>query len=161
MTFLFLVIYVTILFLRPQEWYAPLAGYELVNVAAILTIFATFISQLRKGDPLRGLMRNRFARLMFGLLAAVALSQLTRFRFRGALDAFTDFGKMVVLFTLTMILVDNPQRSKKMMWVVVLSAALLSVSAILQATRGFGFGTSRSPSRTADPSSVRSARSDR
>ena len=140
MAFALLIVYISILLLRPQEWYAPLADFELVNVAAILTIFVTFISQSQTQFPLKALLRDRISRLMFALFAAVVLSQFVRLRLQGAVDAFATFGKMVVLFSLTTILVDRPSRLRKIMWVIVLSAVFLSISAILQVRQGYGFG---------------------
>lgn len=140
MAFGLLIIYITILLVRPQEWWPPIADYELVNVTAILTLFTAFITQGPNDNRIQALTRNRFARFIFGLLVAVGFSQLERFRFRGALDAFAEFGKMVVLFSLTLILVDSPRRLRIIMWVITLSAALLSISAILQVRTGYGFG---------------------
>src|SRR5579862_9717320 len=102
MAFGLLVVYVTMLLVRPQEWYEPVRGFELVNVAAILTIFATFINQSPDHRLNGTVLKNKQGRLIWGLLLAVVLSQLVHGRITGALDAFKDFGKSCVLLFLTM-----------------------------------------------------------
>lgn len=139
MAFVFLVFYVLALLVRPQEWYDPVRGLELVNVAAILTIFATFLTQQRDGGVFHVVFHNRYARLMWGLLSAVVLSHLVRLRFHSGLDAFSEFGKSCVLMLAAMLLVDDPSRLRKMMWVVIISAAVFCIHGIMQVQTGYGF----------------------
>jgi hypothetical protein len=139
MAFGFLVIYVLVLLVRPQEWYEPVRGFELVNVAAILTIFAAFINP-SSGQKLTGTVwRNKHGRLMWGLLLGVVLSQLVHGRVRGGVDAFLEFGKCCVLLFMTMTLVENPKRLRRMMWVIVTSAAIFCIHGIMQIKTGYGF----------------------
>jgi O-antigen ligase len=140
--FFFLFLYVAILLIRPQEWYVELYGLQLVNIAAILTIIATPVSA-NLNTAFTILKRYRYAHLMWALLAAVVLSQLTRLRLRGAYEAFSDFGKVCVLFFLTIILVDRPSRVRKMLWLMLACAAFLTIHAHLQITTGIGFGRIR------------------
>jgi putative inorganic carbon (hco3(-)) transporter len=139
MAFGFLIVYVTMLLSRPQEWYEPVRGFELVNVAAILTIFATFISQSPNRQLSVTLSRNKYARLMWGLMAAVVLSQVAHGRLHSGFDALWEFSKVSVLLFLTMTLVDNPRRLRQMMWVIVISAAIFCIHGILQIKTGYGF----------------------
>src|SRR5437870_2679686 len=108
MAFRLLTLYVAVLLIRPQEWYEPIQGYELVNIFAILTILATITTQPADESIVKTLTRTWPARLMWGLFAAVLLSQLTKAHVGVTLDAFTDFGKIVIFFFLTQILVDDP-----------------------------------------------------
>ena len=48
MGFLLVCLYVAVLLLRPQEWYDPIKGYELVNIIAIPTILIAFIQQSKR-----------------------------------------------------------------------------------------------------------------
>jgi putative inorganic carbon (HCO3(-)) transporter len=134
------MIYVIILLVRPQDWYEPLEGFRLIAVTAVLTVLAALITTPAEQPVAPVLTRNRYARLMWGMFMAVLLSQLSHFRLSGASDAFQEFGKICVLFFLTMLLTDRPVRVGKMMWVMVVSAAVLSISAFMQIQTGEGFG---------------------
>ena len=139
MAFGFLIVYVLVLLVRPQEWYEPVRGFELVNVAAILTIFAAFINPSPDQRLTGTVWRNKHGRLMWGLLLGVVLSQLVYGRVHGAVDAFSEFGKCCVLLFMTMTLVDNPKRLRRMMWVIVISAAIFCIHGAMQIKTGYGF----------------------
>jgi putative inorganic carbon (HCO3(-)) transporter len=134
-----LIVYVLMLLVRPQEWYEPVRGFELVNVSAILTIFAALINPSRDQRLVTTVWRNKYGRLMWGLLLGVVLSQLIYGRLHGAADAFSEFGKSCVLLFLTMTLVDNPKRLRRIMWVIVISAAIFCIHGIMQVKTGYGF----------------------
>jgi len=140
MAFALLIVYITILLVRPQEWFEPLRAFELVNVAAILTIFMTFITRLRNQALSDVLHRNTYARLVWGLLFAVALSRLARGQLQGAVDAVAEFGKSCILLFLTILLVDNPRRLLKVYWVIVIVAAMFCIHGYMQVQTGRGFG---------------------
>ena len=139
MSFTLVCLYVAILLVRPQEWYEPVKGYELVNIVAIPTILVAFIEQ---GKTRAGsfFLRNRFSQVMLGLFASVLLSQLIRFRIQGAVDAVREFGKVVILFYLVAILVNTPRRLKVMMWIIIGCSMLLAYHTYLQVQTGHGFG---------------------
>lgn len=139
MGFLLICLYVTVLLLRPQEWYEPIKGFELVNIIAIPTILIAFIQQ-SKTMAGRFLLRNRLSLAMLGLFASVILSQLVRFRFSGAIDAVREFGKIAILFYLVAILVNSPRRVRIMMWVIIGSSVILAYHSYLQVQIGHGFG---------------------
>jgi O-antigen ligase len=139
MGFFLVCLYVAVLLLRPQEWYEPVKGYELVNIIAIPTILIAFIQQ-SKSSAGGFLLRNRFSQAMLGLFASVMLSQLVRLRISGAVDAVREFGKVVILFYLVAILVNTPRRVKTMMWVIIGSSMILAYHTYLQIQTGHGFG---------------------
>jgi putative inorganic carbon (HCO3(-)) transporter len=140
MAFWLLIVYVIVLMLRPQEWHPALLGFRLVDVVAITTILATFLTQRADSAIIPLLQRNRYGWLMWGFFAAMLFSDLVRFRLRWAYEAFEDFGKVVVLFFLALILVDRPERMRKIFWAMVISTALMCVHAYLQVKTGQGFG---------------------
>ena len=139
MGFLLVCLYVAVLLLRPQEWYEPVKGYELVNIIAIPTILIAFIQQ-SKSKAGNFFLRSRFSQAMLGLFASVMLSQLVRLRISGAIDAVREFGKIVVLFYLVAILVNTPRRVRIMMWVIIGSSMILAYHTYLQVQTGHGFG---------------------
>jgi putative inorganic carbon (hco3(-)) transporter len=139
MGFFLVCLYVGVLLIRPQEWYEPIKGYELVNIVAIPTILIAFIEQ-SKSKGASFFTRSRFSQVMLGLFASVILSQLAGLRVQGAMFATTEFGKIAVLFYLVAILVNTPQRVKVMMWVLIGCAILLCYHTYLQVQTGFGFG---------------------
>src|SRR5437879_11009282 len=122
MAFGLLVVYVIVLMVRPQEWWEPLKGLRLIDVTAIVTLVSTLFTGYKGQNPITLLWRNRYALLMWGLLATVLLSDLSRLRLSYALDALLDFGKVCVLFFLTMVLVERASRVRTMLWVIAISA---------------------------------------
>jgi hypothetical protein len=139
MGFFLVCLYVAVLLLRPQEWYEPVKGYELVNIIAIPTILIAFIQQ-SKSQAGSFFLRNRCSQAMLGLFASVMLSQLVRFRISGAIDAVRGFGKILVLFYLVAILVNTPRRVRIMMWVIIASSMILAYHTYRQVQTGHGFG---------------------
>jgi len=139
MGFVLVCIYVAVLLVRPQEWYEPVKGYELVNIIAIPTILVAFIVQ-SKSKAGNFLFRSRYSQVMLALFASVMLSQLLGLRLQGAATAVTEFGKIAVLFYLVAIQVNTPGRLKVMMWVIIACAMILSYHTFLQVQTGFGFG---------------------
>src|ERR1051326_629860 len=139
MGFFLVCLYVAILLVRPQEWYEPVKGFELVNIVAIPTILVAFIEQ-SKSRAGSFLLRNRFSQVMLGLFASVLLSQLARLRIQGAIDAVREFGKIVILFYLVAILVNTPRRLKIMMWIIIGCSMLLAYHTYQQVQTGHGFG---------------------
>jgi hypothetical protein len=139
MGFILVCLYVAILLVRPQEWYEPVKGFELVNIVAIPTILVAFIEQ-SKSRAGSFLLRSRFSLVMLGLFASVLLSHLSRLRVQGAVDAVREFGKIVILFYLVAILVNTPRRLKTMMWIIIGCSVLLAYHTYLQVQTGHGFG---------------------
>jgi putative inorganic carbon (HCO3(-)) transporter len=139
MGFILVCFYVAILLVRPQEWYEPVKGYELVNIVAIPTILVAFIEQ-SKSKAGSFLFRNRLSQVMLGLFASVLLSQLSRLRVQGTIDAVREFGKIVILFYLVAILVNTPRRLKMMMWIIIGCSMLLAYHTYQQVQTGHGFG---------------------
>ena len=139
MGFILVCLYVAILLVRPQEWYEPVKGYELVNIVAIPTVLVAFIEQ-SKSRTGSFLLRSRFSQVMLGLFACVLLSQLSKLRLQGAIDAVREFGKIVILFYLVAILVNTPRRLKMMMWVIIGCSMLLAYHTYQQVQTGHGFG---------------------
>jgi hypothetical protein len=141
MAFFSLYIYTLVLLVRPQEWWAPIRGWELINVAAIVTIAATFITHGRGNEPFTKVLQDEpHAKWMWALFGAVLLSEMTKIHLSGTLAAFQSFGKLVVFFFLTVIVIDNPARLRKMMWLLIISALLMCFHAYLQVRTGVGFG---------------------
>lgn len=140
MAFFFLILYLVLILIRPQDWYAPLAGFRLVDPVAIITILATFLSKRPSEPMMKVLSRDKYVRFMWGFLAAMVLSDLYRLRIRWAWEAIGDFGKVAMLFFLMLVILDDTKRLKRMMWVFVWCATALSIHGIMQWRTGSGFG---------------------
>jgi putative inorganic carbon (HCO3(-)) transporter len=140
MAFAFLVLYILLILIRPQDWYAPLRGFHLVEPVAILTIFVTFISQ-KPGKPLTQILaHNKYVRFMWGFLGAIVLSEVTKFHLSGTKDAVEDFGKVAILFFLVLLTLDEPRRLRQMMWIMLFCTAFMCINAWMQIKTGTGIG---------------------
>ena len=143
MGFGFLVLYLVLIMIRPQDWYEPLRGFHLVEPVAILTILTTFITQ-RPGQPLGQILsRDKYVRFMWGFLAAIVLSEVTKLHLSGTKDAVEDFGKVAILFFLVLVTLDDPRPLRRMMWVMLICTAFLCINGIMQLQTGEGIGGMR------------------
>lgn len=140
MEFGLVALYVATVLVRPQEWWEPVRGWRLVDVIAISSILVTLMSQRRGRPSLQAVFRTPLMRVLMALLVLVLLSHWGNFRLRTGLDAFADFGKICVLFSLVMLTVDRTERVRKMMWVLLACAMMFCIHGLLQIRTGIGLG---------------------
>jgi O-antigen ligase len=88
-----------VLIIRPEELYPPIEGLRLyyILIACALLYSAPALAQEFDGNCLT---RQPILVLIFGLLAAVVLSQVTNFRFGGAFEEGQKFVKIVAYYLL-------------------------------------------------------------
>src|SRR5258708_26635216 len=104
----FLGIYIALIFVRPMDWWEPLRGFELVTAASIMTILAAFQRILNLFQLLWRLVPE--LRIAACLLVCVTLSWgVYPFSLTGMQRAFTDFGKLIVLYFLIILLARQPR----------------------------------------------------
>ena len=137
MAFVFLLLYVLMLFVRPQEWIWAVYGVHLQDylaIAAGVTVLGSV------GSRRLGMKSAPQSLLIVGLFLAVALSHVRHFYLDMLVETVPEFGKAVLLFLFIVLLVNTPKRLKIFLLVLVIGCLFLSAQGIMQYQRGFGFG---------------------
>ena len=97
-----LSIYIALIFIRPMDWWEPVLNIELVTGAAAATIFVSASAIMSRLPMLwRQVPPIRMAGFM---LVGVTLSWAWPLWFTMLSDSFQEFGKIVILFYLIIIL---------------------------------------------------------
>lgn len=135
-----LCIYVALIFVRPMEWWAPMRGETLVLFAAAATMFAALPRLLNDHFVM---WRLPEVKLGLFLLMAASLSWLYPFWGTGIIDTFLDFGKIIFLYIMVVLLARYPKYFRWLLWTVVLCVAWMAIHGVLQAHTGAGFGNLR------------------
>lgn len=137
MSVMLLSIYIALVFVRPQEWWQPVYGFELVNVAAILTLVFSFPKLMQEQMTFRRLPEIKCA---LGLLLGVALSWVGNFYLSMVMTAFDEFGKVIILYVLIVMLGRSRKAFVTLLWTILLCIGFLAIHGIVQARTGHGFG---------------------
>ncbi len=136
MAFVFLLLYVLILFLRPQEWNnSPIYGWPIVDFAAGATLLFA-ITSLRNVNLRRPLQNP----LVIGLFVGALMSHVAQTYYFMFKYTFREFGKILLLYGLIVLLVTSVRRVKLLIFILIIGCLFLSYHGILQAHTGFGVG---------------------
>ena len=126
MAFLFVVLYLIVIYLRPGEWVPGFAAWHLLDLTAGGTLaFLLFQLALTKGR----LVRVPHTRMLLGLFAAVLASHAVHTYVGEMISSLVGFGKNVITYFLLINTVTSRRRVR-----VVLS--LLAVLTVLLAVQG-------------------------
>jgi O-antigen ligase len=136
MAFFFLLLYITAIYIRPQEWVPVFYAWPLIDILAILTAFSLLfkISQTRKL-----LLTTPQCLLLFGFLASIVLSHLSHTYFWGAYDSFLKFSRLVIMFLLFINVLDSERKLKIILWFIVILTVTIAIQGIYQFQSGFGW----------------------
>jgi hypothetical protein len=138
MSAVLLSIYIALIFIRPMDWWEPVMGMRLVNYAAIATLLVAFPRIMNEHTTLwREVPQTKIA---YTLLVAASLSWIYPRYLTGILLTFQEFGKVIVLFFLILLLGREPRNFRILLWTVLLCVGWMSLHGILQIHRGEGFG---------------------
>ncbi|MDW8345254.1 MAG: O-antigen ligase family protein [Verrucomicrobiae bacterium] len=131
-------IYTTLVLIRPMDWWQPILGWQLVTVAAAVTMLATFPKFMNEWAML---WRNVPA-LRWGafFVAGVTLSWLPPLWLEGMNRTFQEMGKLYVYLFLVYLLARSERGYRVFLWTVLGCTLWMGVHAVLQHHRGYGFG---------------------
>jgi len=135
MGFFLTLLYIAIIFIRPQDFISAMRGWPILDWMAILTIGVCFLEGEFTATKFR---RSPLNALMLWFWAAVVLSQFTNLSSWYTRMAFQDFAKVVIVYFLVMFTVTTLGRLKTFIWFLVLMSLVLSLQAILQYYTGVG-----------------------
>lgn len=137
MTFFFTLLFILLVFWRPQDWLAPwLWGWNLLDGifgGAILSLLLEVDSGTVRFAP------KRLVWILFGLYFATLMSHVPHTYFGGILLTYQETLKMCVFTLLLLCVLDRSERLQSLMIVFVLMSSVMTYHALLQHSRGYGF----------------------
>jgi len=136
-----LIIYLVLLYIRPQDFIPALERMRimLVLASAILVIF--FIHKTFRRARI-SIFATRQHILMFILLVIVPVSDIVNGRFAESWDGLNEFLTVFLLFFLIVNIVDDEDKFRKVCWVLVSLTVLISINGIIMHFRGTGLAGS-------------------
>lgn len=137
MTFFLTIVFVVLVFWRPQEWLVPqLQGWPLLD-AVVYTALLGLLMEVQQG-------KLRFPKtpavgLLFGLWIMSAFSHVPHTYVAGIIETLPDTGKICFFSLLLLCVLDRPSRARVFAAVLVLGACIMAVHALRQQETGYGF----------------------
>lgn len=137
MSFPLTLIFMFLVFWRPQEWLFPwMFGWPLLDAITYASILA-LLMEVSQGQV--AFIRTPAILLTFGLWFSTIMSHVAHGYFQGMIDTLAETFKICVFLILLLVVLDRPSRLRAVMWMMVVSAVIMSVHALMQQKTGFGF----------------------
>lgn len=131
--FTYLLAYIAILYLRPQEYVPALAEFPLVPVSLLFAAGLWLAAQPKRFEASQH-------RLMLGLVSGMFVSTLFGAGFSAATNVVTEFGSTLLLFYLVSTSVDSIQRFRQVCIVLTITSLVMAVHGLNQASNEEGIG---------------------
>jgi len=132
------MIFMFLVFWRPQEWLIPwLYGWPLLDLVVCVAMLS-FQVEVKQGH-VRIPRRKEYVWLLAGLWFAAVWSHVANTYFAGMISTIPDAFKPCFFAILLICVLDRPSRLRAIAWLFVVMACIMSVHALLQQTRLYGF----------------------
>jgi len=133
--FIGLILYLSIIYLRPQEFIPGLKGQPLALMLAVV-VLATYIihNSFQKKEFLFTRFRQGFFMIIFFII--ILLSQLQHFYLTGFKNAFDRFIPTFMLFVMITNLISNMKQLKKVIFLLIFLTTLICIDGIYQYYNG-------------------------
>ena len=131
-----LLLYIVLLYIRPQDFVPALEKLRIMLVLAIAIILSFFIHHIFTKRKI-SLLQSRQSIFMFALLILVPVSNLANLQFKEAWDGFNDFLTLFLLFFMIVSIMDDSRKLRALAWTLVVCTAIICVNGIIQRFRGF------------------------
>lgn len=137
MSFFFALVFMILVFWRPQEWLVPeLYGSRMLVAVIVLSCFAFFVEfNARRIEVPKGPVIFLFV----GLLVGAMMSQIAHMYLTGLVETFHNVWKMCFFSILLYCVTDRPGRLRAAATVFVVMTCIMVVHALMQQFLGHGF----------------------
>jgi len=138
MTFFLALLFMFLVFWRPQEWLMPwLYGWPLLDVI-VFTAVLSFLLEVQQG---RVHLPKKMVHLhlLVGLWCAAVFSHVANGYFAGMVDTIPAAFKVCFFPILLICVLDRPSRFRAIAWLFVTMACVMAIHALLQQTQHVGF----------------------
>ena len=146
MAYASLIVYILVLFIRPQEWVPGLLNVSVMNYVMAVALFFTLLEVAGNEWRFKGSPQNW---LVLGFFVAVVLSNVFDFQmpfyYAGTKVAFTEFGKIILLYFLISINLQSLRQVKGFIAAIIIGCLFMAIHGILQIHTGNGFGADSPP----------------
>lgn len=138
MSFGLTILFIILVFWRPQEWLIPsLWGWPLLDVITYASLLGLIIEV--NGGRAR-MPRTPAVMLAAGLWVATIMSHLAHGYFQGILDTMPATFKFCFFTVLLLVVIDRSSRARTVVVVMVGAAVMMAIHALMQQKTGRGFG---------------------
>lgn len=131
-----LLLYVILLYVRPQDFMPGLQKLRIMLVIAVVIIVSFSIHKVFNRRKILAVSPRQSALLLL-LLLIVPLSNITNAQFKLAGDGFNEFLTLFLLFIMIINLVEDARKLRMLCWTLVICTFLLCVNGIIQHWRGY------------------------
>jgi len=131
--YFYLLAYIVVLYIRPQEYVPSLIESPLVPVSLLFAALFWLVAQARNFEAPQH-------KLILGLLVGIFISVLIAAGFSAAIAAVTDFIPTLLLFYLTATSVDSLKRFREICIVLTAVTAVIALHGYQQAANELGVG---------------------
>jgi putative inorganic carbon (hco3(-)) transporter len=139
MTFFFTLLFMILVFWRPQEWLLPwMYGWPLLDVVTWLALLA-MLAEMGSGQRFRIKWNDPPIIGLIGLWVATVLSHVSHTYFAGLIATYPETFKFCFFPVLLILVLDRPRRFRIVAWMFVAMTCFMAVNSLLQDTRGYGF----------------------
>jgi putative inorganic carbon (HCO3(-)) transporter len=135
--FFLTVLYMLVVFIRPQEFVEEIKAWPIIDVLAVLCLGAVFIEGRIN---LARLGRSNTSKLFLLFFIWTGLSHLGFLNTHLILDTWLNFAPAAIVYYLIILNVDTIQRLKLFIWILILAVTVLALQAIWQFYSGSSFG---------------------
>jgi len=139
MTFFFTLLFIILVFWRPQEWLVPwLYGWQVLDAVFFMALL-TFLLEVDQGR-IRIPKEIPQVYLVGGLWFAAIMSHVAHTYYVGMMDTIVPVFKICFFTLLLFCVLDRPSRLRLVSTTFVVMACLMAIHAIMQQRLGYGFG---------------------
>jgi O-antigen ligase len=132
-----LLIYIVMLFVRPQDFVPSLERLRVMLLLAAVILLTFFIHKVIRREPI-SFFATRQHILLFILLVLVPVSEIANGLVAEAWDSLNEFLAVFLLFFLIVSITDDFDRFRKVCWLLVFCTTLISINGIVMHFRGVG-----------------------
>lgn len=137
MTFGLTLSFIVLVFLRPQDWvWSWLSGWPLLDAVIYAAVIMLFVEG--QGGRVR-LQRTPAIQLTIGLFIAAILSHVPHTYFQGILNTIPVAFKACFFLLMLLFVLNTIQRAKLVIILIVGSACIMAIHALMQQKTGHGF----------------------
>jgi putative inorganic carbon (hco3(-)) transporter len=112
--FALFVLVTGVLFLRPGDVLPSVRGWPIYEACILACMVAAFPTLAQNGS--RGVTAEPGTMCVFGVVGAIALSQLALGAIGDAVSESAEFAKILVYYLLLVTVVDSPERLRRFLW---------------------------------------------
>jgi putative inorganic carbon (HCO3(-)) transporter len=137
MTFPLTLIFMFLVFWRPQEWLLPwMYGWPVLDVIVYMAVVALALEMSQKASTMP---KTPAIGLAFGLFFASLMSHVAHGYFAGIMMTIPDTFKLCFFLTLILLVVNSIERIQAIVVVLMMGGIIMTVNGILQIRTGAGF----------------------